>query len=431
MISEALPRTADVVVIGAGVVGAACALALGQAGLRVCVIDRAGPAAGSTSSGEGNLLVSDKLPGPELALALHSLRLWREFTARASTPFEFDTKGGLVVASSSASVERLGRLVAEQRAAGVDADLVAADELHDVEPMLAPDLGGGAYYRQDCQVQPMRATRALLIDAVRAGVVVLGATEAVAAERGPSGAVRALRTSRGTVATERVLVAAGAWSGAVARSRGGGGGGGSGGGPRGGSPTHTAHGAPHMGTAGVWSGAVARSLGGTVGVVPRRGHVVVTEPMPPIVRHKVYAAGYVDDVESDAVALLSTAVVEGTESGPILLGSSRERVGFDSRLSAAAISMIARGAAALFPFLRDVRAIRAYLGFRPASPDHLPIIGEGDAGLWYATGHEGAGIGLAMGTADLIRALMLGDTPPLDPAAFSPSRPAVRRGRDG
>lgn len=390
MISEALPRTADVVVIGAGVVGAACALALGQAGLRVCVIDRAGPAAGSTSSGEGNLLVSDKLPGPELALALHSLRLWREFTARASTPFEFDTKGGLVVASSSASVERLGRLVAEQRAAGVDADLVAADELHDVEPMLAPDLGGGAYYRQDCQVQPMRATRALLIDAVRAGVVVLGATEAVAAERGPSGAVRALRTSRGTVATERVLVAAGAWSGAV-----------------------------------------ARSLGGTVGVVPRRGHVVVTEPMPPIVRHKVYAAGYVDDVESDAAALLSTAVVEGTESGPILLGSSRERVGFDSRLSAAAISMIARGAAALFPFLRDVRAIRAYLGFRPASPDHLPIIGEGDAGLWYATGHEGAGIGLAMGTADLIRALMRGDTPPLDPAAFSPSRPAVRRGRDG
>ena len=332
MISEALPRTADVVVIGAGVVGAACALALGQAGLRVCVIDRAGPAAGSTSSGEGNLLVSDKLPGPELALALHSLRLWREFTARASTPFEFDTKGGLVVASSSASVERLGRLVAEQRAAGVDADLVAADELHDVEPMLAPDLGGGAYYRQDCQVQPMRATRALLIDAVRAGVVVLGATEAVAAERGPSGAVRALRTSRGTVATERVLVAAGAWSGAVARSRGGPGGGG-----------------------------------------PPRGHVVVTEPMPPIVRHKVYAAGYVDDVESDAAALLSTAVVEGTESGPILLGSSRERVGFDSRLSAAAISMIARGAAALFPFLRDVRAILAYLGFRPASPDHLPI----------------------------------------------------------
>ncbi len=387
MIAEALPRSADVVVVGAGVVGAACALALGQAGLQVCVIDRAGPAAGSTSSGEGNLLVSDKLPGPELALALHSLGLWREFAARASVPFEFDAKGGLVVASST--IEPLSRLVAEQQAAGVDAEIVSADKLHDVEPMLAPDLGGGAYYGQDCQVQPMLAVRALLADAVRAGVVVVGATEAVGAERGPSGMIRAVRTSRGTVATERVLVAAGAWSGDV-----------------------------------------ARSLGGKVGVVPRRGHVVVTEPLPPLVRHKVYEAGYVDDVESDDAALLSTAVVEGTPSGPILLGSSRELVGFDLRLSGAAISMIARGAAELFPFLRDVRAIRTYLGFRPASPDHLPIIGEGEAGLWYATGHEGAGIGLAMGTADLIRSLTLGDTPALDPSAFSPLRPAVQRGRD-
>jgi D-hydroxyproline dehydrogenase subunit beta len=387
VIAEALPRTADVVVVGAGVVGAACALALGQAGLQVCVIDRAGPAAGSTSSGEGNLLVSDKLPGPELALALHSLGLWREFAARAGVPFEFDAKGGLVVAAST--IEPLGRLVAEQQAAGVDAEIVPADTLHDVEPMLAPDLGGGAYYRQDCQVQPMLAVRALLADAVRAGVVVVGATEAMSAERGPSGTIRAVHTNRGTVATERVLVAAGAWSGDV-----------------------------------------ARSLGGKVGVVPRRGHVVVTEPLPPLVRHKVYEAGYVDDVESDDAALLSTAVVEGTPSGPILLGSSRELVGFDRRLSGAAISMIARGAAALFPFLRDVRAIRAYLGFRPASPDHLPIIGEGESGLWYATGHEGAGIGLAMGTADLIRSLMLGDTPAVDPAAFSPLRPAVRRGRD-
>jgi glycine/D-amino acid oxidase-like deaminating enzyme len=387
VIAGALPRTADVVVVGAGVVGAACALALGQAGLRVCVIDRAGPAAGSTSSGEGTLLVSDKLPGPELALALHSLGLWREFAARTTVPFEFDAKGGLVVAAST--IEPLGRLVAEQRAAGVDAEIVPADELHDVEPMLAPDLGGGAYYGEDCQVQPMLAVRALLAEAVRAGVVVVGATEAVGAERSTSGAIREVQTSHGAVATERVLVAAGAWSGDV-----------------------------------------ARSLGGMVGVVPRRGHVVVTEPLPPLIRHKVYEAGYVDDVESDDAALLSTAVVEGTPSGPILLGSSRELVGFDRRLSGAAISMIARGAAALFPFLRDVRAIRTYLGFRPASPDHLPIIGEGEAGLWYATGHEGAGIGLAMGTADLIRSLMLGDTPALDPSAFSPLRPAVLRGRD-
>jgi D-hydroxyproline dehydrogenase subunit beta len=126
--------------------------------------------------------------------------------------------------------------------------------------------------------------------------------------------------------------------------------------------------------------------------------------------------------------LLSAAVVEGTESGPILLGSSRELVGWDQSLSMAAIGMIARRATVLFPFLRDVRAIRAYLGFRPASPDHLPIIG-GDPdvpGLWHATGHEGAGVGLAPGTAELLRALIVGAPPPVDPAPFDPGRPAVR-----
>ena len=163
-------------------------------------------------------------------------------------------------------------------------------------------------------------------------------------------------------------------------------------------------------------------------VRPRRGHIVVTEPLPPLVRHKVYEASYVNTVESDDAALLSAAVVEGTKSGPILLGSSREMVGWDQRLNVDAIGMIAKRATALFPFLRHVRAIRAYLGFRPASPDHLPIIGADPdvPGLWHATGHEGAGVGLAPGTADLLRALIVGDPPPVEPAPFDPGRPEVR-----
>ena len=165
MIADAPPRTADVVVVGAGVVGAACAAALAGAGLSVCVIDRVGPAAGSSSAGEGNLLVSDKLPGPELDLALHSLALWRAFAERAARPFEFEAKGGLVAAASSASLDALGRTVEGQRAAGVEASLVGADGLTEYEPLIAPDLVGGAFYPQDAQVQPMLAVRALLADA--------------------------------------------------------------------------------------------------------------------------------------------------------------------------------------------------------------------------------------------------------------------------
>ncbi len=377
------PRTADVVVVGAGVVGAACAASFAAAGLSVCVIDRAGPAAGSSSSGEGNLLVSDKLPGPELDLALHSLALWRAFAARAATPFEFDAKGGLVVAGSAHSWDALPATAEAQRAAGVEVSLVAGDDLADYEPLLAPDQHGGAFYPQDAQVQPMRAVRALLAEAAaeRPAAAVVGDCEVTGAQRDASGELIAVHTSRGTVATPNVVVAAGALS----------------------------------------ADAGAR-LGVSVPVVPRRGHILVTEPLPPLVRHKVYEAGYVSDVESDEAGLLSTAVVEGTESGPILLGSSRELVGFDARFDLRVATAIARRAIALFPFLRDVRTIRGYLGFRPASPDHLPIIGPDAPGVWLATGHEGAGVGLAMGTADLLRSLILGEQPAIDARPFDPSR---------
>lgn len=374
---EPLPRGADVVVIGAGVVGAACAASLAAAGLDVCVLDRVGPAAGSTSAGEGNLLLSDKLPGPELELALHSLALWRAFAESDPAGFEFEAKGGLVVATSDPAV--LLRTASAQRAAGIDAQPVEGAGLRALEPMLAPDLSCGVRYPQDSQLQPMRAVRALL------GTVRVAVAEVVAADRDAADAVTGLVTSCGPIATRCVVVAAGAWSGAV-----------------------------------------SRALGGAVQIVPRRGHIVVTEPLPPLVRHKVYEAGYLADVESDDGALLSSSVVEGTPSGPILLGSSRELVGFDTVPNPAALSLIAAGAIRLFPFLREVRALRSYLGFRPASPDHLPIIGEESPGLWYATGHEGAGIGLAMGTADLLTSMITGATPALDPSPFSPVRPAVR-----
>lgn len=381
-----MPSHADVVVIGAGVVGAACAAELARADLAVCVLDRLGPAAGASSSGEGNLLVSDKVPGPELEFALHSLTLWRRFAERAPVPLEFEDKGGLVVAATDESFDALCRLLPGQQRLGVSAETLSGEQLAGVEPMLASGLRGAVRYPQDCQLQPMRAVRALLTDASRAGAVVVAGAEVLGVARDRGGHVERVSSSRGAISARQVVLAAGAWSGSL-----------------------------------------ARTFGSTVDVRPRRGHIVVTEPLPPLVRHKVYEASYVGTVESDDGALLAAAVVEGTKSGPILLGSSRELVGWDERLSMDAIGMIAKRTTALFPFLRDVRAIRAYLGFRPASPDHLPIIGADPEipGLWHATGHEGAGVGLAPGTADLLRALIVGTAPPVDAGPFDPGRPAV------
>jgi glycine/D-amino acid oxidase-like deaminating enzyme len=175
---------------------------------------------------------------------------------------------------------------------------------------------------------------------------------------------------------------------------------------------------------GTWAGEIAKMAGSYLPIMPRRGFILVTAPAPKIVHHKVYDADYVANVASSDADLQSSAVVEGTESGTILIGASRERVGFKSDLDVAVLRQLARQAISLFPVLSNIALLRAYRGFRPYAPDHLPVIGE-DAnvkGLWHAAGHEGAGIGLAPATGELITAQITSTKTFMDPTPFSPKR---------
>jgi glycine/D-amino acid oxidase-like deaminating enzyme len=384
-VTDPLPVTADVVVVGAGVVGAACALAAARTGLRVAVVDRGPVAGGTTGAGEGNLLVSDKA-GPELALALHSRTVWLELTESLVDrhAIELETKGGLVVAATAADLGALRAFSRAQRAAGVEAVDLRADALAEYEPHLAHGLAGGVSYPQDLQVQPMLATAHLLRAARRLGATVHTGVSVTAIAGGQ------VQTTRGGIAAATVVNAAG-----------------------------------------TWAGDVARLAGVELPIQPRRGFILVTEPLPPLIRHKVYAASYVANVASGESDLQTSPVVEGTRAGTVLIGSSRERVGFDRTVSLPVLRRLAAEAVALFPVLAGVRTIRTYRGFRPYSPDHLPVIGPdprvpgpdaGVPGLIHACGHEGAGIGLAPATADLVVAAITGTEPPVDPAPFRPSR---------
>ncbi|WP_425444606.1 NAD(P)/FAD-dependent oxidoreductase [Streptomyces phaeoluteigriseus] len=383
-------------------IGAACALYAVRAGLDVVVVDRGPVAGGTTGAGEGNLLVSDKEPGPELELALLSCRLWRGITedrrpddhrpptrgnglGPGLTPglgraVEYEPKGGLVVASTPGALTALTELAVGQRAAGVETVAVDANQLRELEPYLAPGLAGGVLYPQDAQVMPTLAAAHLLRASgarVETGRTVTGVL------RGPDGAVRGVRTDRGDLLAPSVVNAAG-----------------------------------------TWGAEVAALAGVSLPVLPRRGFVVVTEPLPRRVRHKVYSADYVADVASDSATLQTSPVVEGTAAGPVLIGASRERVGFDRSFSLPVVRALAAGATRLFPFLEHVRAMRAYVGFRPYLPDHLPAIGPDPRapGLFHACGHEGAGIGLATGTGHLIAQTLTGRTPDLDLTPFRPDR---------
>ncbi|BCJ29381.1 NAD(P)/FAD-dependent oxidoreductase [Actinocatenispora sera] len=445
-----------VVVIGAGIIGAACARELARAGCEVVLLDRGGAAAGTTSHGEGNILISDKEPGPELALAQLSRDLWPQVLAEPRTGSlpaggaghantaggaghantaggashanaagragssdaagragaagrasrrsaagaggpgrrapraeaevaEWEPKGGIVVATTAAGATALAAFAAAQRAAGVTAVELDDDAVRAAEPHLTREYTAAVHYPDDAQVQPAGAATLLLGDAVAAGAQ-LRTGCAVTGPVCTGGRLAAVRTEHGTVGGDAFVNATGPWAGAV-----------------------------------------SAALGAPIDVRPRRGEVLVTTPQPPTVFHKVYDADYVGAVASDEAAVQTSAVVESTRGGTVLLGSSRRRVGFADAMPVAVWSAIAAKALRLFPGLAGVPVMRAYGGFRPFVPDHLPVIGADGRlpGLWHATGHEGAGIGLSVGTGRILADLICGRTPPIDPVPFSPNRSAI------
>ena len=378
-------RYPDVVVVGSGVIGAACAEALSAAGLRVTVLDRGPLGAGTSAAGEGNVLVSDKEPGPELDLALASLLLWPALLDRLGVDVEWDAKGGLVVATSPDAAKALAEFAASQRTAGVDARPITPTEALDREPHLTRAVVGAVHYPQDAQLQPVLVTKALLATAAGRGTTLRPGVRALGLRR-TAGAVSAVVTDDGDLPCGAVVNACGPWAGETA----------------------TAFDAP-------------------ITVLPRRGVVLVTAALPPTVRHKVYDADYVGAVASGDADLQVSTVVESTAGGTVLIGSSRERVGFDASLRVEVPRALAKRAVALFPVLADVPVLRAYGGFRPYAPDHLPIIGPDPRtpGLWHTTGHEGAGIGLAAATGRLLTDLLTSAEPVVDPTPFRVDRPGV------
>ncbi len=375
-------RSPDAIVIGAGVVGACSALALTNAGLKVLVIDRGPVASGTTGAGEGNILVSDKEPSPELTLALRSRDAWFELNTDIGGGFELEAKGGIVVSRNEKGIAELKKLAALQRADGIDAQEVDGKALLKLEPHLSSSVEFGVLYPQDAQCQPMLAA-AQIMRAVRkrGGSFVQG--ENVVSIDSINGAVIGLTTDKSKYSSPIVINATG-----------------------------------------TWAGEVAKLAGSDLPIMPRRGFILVTAPAPKMVHHKVYDADYVANVASGDADLQSSAVVEGTASGTILIGASRERVGFKNDLDVSILRQLARQAISLFPALENIQLLRAYRGFRPYAPDHLPVIGE-DAkvkGLWHAAGHEGAGIGLAPATGELISKLITGNKPFMDATPFSPAR---------
>jgi glycine/D-amino acid oxidase-like deaminating enzyme len=370
----------DAIVIGAGIVGASVALSLTNSGLKVLVIDRGAVSSGTTGAGEGNILVSDKDPGPELTLALRSRDLWFEMQNDVGDSFELEAKGGVVVARNDEGP--LMELAHEQSLNGVSVQKLDHSSLHELEPYLDQRYQSGVFYPQDAQCQPMLAAAHVIRAVVTRGGAFISQAR-VTKINVREGRVVGIETTQGNFSAPIIVNATG-----------------------------------------TWAGELAKMAGSHLPIAPRKGFILVTEPTKKYVFHKVYDSDYVANVASSDAELQTSTVVEGTRAGTILIGASRERVGFDGSMNYEILRRLAAQATSLFPVLRDVQLLRAYRGFRPYAPDHLPVIGE-DAtvkGLWHSAGHEGAGIGLAPGSAALITDAILERPSFMDSSPFSPAR---------
>jgi D-hydroxyproline dehydrogenase subunit beta len=395
----------DVVVVGAGIVGAAVARELAVRGVAVTLLDRGAVSSGTTGLGEGNVLCSDKDAGPELELARAGLAVYGELEARLGDAARIRRKGALIVHTEEETWA--GEPARVARVAIPGARLLDAGEVRALEPELTGPVHGASLFPGDLQCDPRAIARALAREAAAAGATVREGcmVDAIALEGGAPrgggtddggahGGGVAGRADRGAVV--------GVWAGEeriAARAV--------------------------VIAAGPWSAALAVSAGLRLPLEPRKGQLVrLAAPAPRLIRHKVVDGSYLRSVASAGRGLEVSTVVETTWEGDVLVGSSRERAGFDASVDPAVTDAMVARAARLFPRLAQLRPAAAWAGLRPWLPDQLPAIGPSRAvpGLWLATGHEGAGVALGPVTGRLLAQLYAGEPPLANPASFDPDR---------
>lgn len=364
----------DLIVVGAGIVGTACAEAAAAEGLRVAVVEPGPIGGGSTAAAMGHLVAMDDDPA-ELALSAYSLRLWQRFADLPQA--EFSRCGTLWVARNERELAAVPAKIARLAAAGLQAELIDAQRLYQLEPMLVAGLAGGMRVPDEAVVYPPRVARHLLELAAAAG------TQLYAGRRVLQLLSHGVLLDDGEQLSGPVLVA---------------------------------------------SGVALPQLLPELPLRPRKGQLVITDRYPGIVHHQLLELGYADSAHGDAESSVAFNV-QPRPTGQILIGSSRQFAVGDRELSLPLLRQMLARAFEFVPVLSQLQAIRIWTGLRPATPDGRPYLGAvpGRRDVWVAAGHEGLGVTTALGSARLLLDLLLGRVPEIDPAPYALTQRVVEQ----
>lgn len=404
------------VIVGAGIIGLSIARHfLLHSHLSVAIVDASTPlSCGATGAGQGYLCMIHKTPGTPLwDLAVRSQQLWQMFVDNLQdqgiSPLQsvgWKKTGSVLVGRTKEEAEQLKKRVQQLSNAGLRAEYWCSSNLQLNEPELAvgPE-GCAAFLPDDAQIDVHSAV-ALIEKDNRHFIPHNRYAEfyndpAVCLIRSSKdGKIDAVKTRNNNVlrAKEAVVVAAGSWTGSLMHK-------------------------------------LTRDLDVTINVPvqPRKGYLLVFENFKPILRlnHATIEASYVNyqksstENSSKSTDISMAATIDA--KGNLLVGSSRQFVGFNGDLDMHIVEQIWKRSQEFFPALRSFsleslnQEMKVRTGFRPYMPDGKPVIGPIPSmpNVYLATGHEGGGISMALGTAELIADMVLGNSLKLDPTPFA------------
>jgi glycine/D-amino acid oxidase-like deaminating enzyme len=367
-----MTSTFDVVIIGAGIVGSACAVECVNEGLKVAIIEAKIIGGGATAAGMGHLVVMDDSEA-QFALTNYSCKLWREVKEELPRSVEYETCGTMWVAADDEEMEEVCRKEKYYTERGVAVEVLDGRALAEAEPNLRHGLAGGLRVPSDSVIYPPCAAKYFVDRVVDAGAkLLMGKAVKEIKSDGVS------LVDGGFISAGVIVNAAGSWS-----------------------PTLT-------------SG---------IAVKKRKGHLLITDRYPQFVRHQLVELGYLKSahsVTSDSVAFN----IQPRKTGQMLIGSSRQYGVESSQIDAPIMNRMLDRAMEYMPTLNQLSAIRTWTGFRAATPDKLPLIGPhaGHERLYLATGHEGLGITTSLGTAKLLVDQIVGRPSAIPVSAYLPSR---------
>ncbi len=368
-----MSQSPDVIIVGGGIVGAACALECARAGLKTLVLERGTVGGGATAAGMGHLVTMDDSEA-QFQLTAYSCRLWRALLPRLPADIEYDTCGTLWVAADEEEMNEVLRKYEYYTSRGVSCEVVKGDQLHREEPSLRKSLAGALRVPGDAVIYPPCAARFLLEQAKLLGADVRTGVE-----------VRQLLDAGGVLLTDGSRIDAGLSVNAA--------------------------------------GAASVKLTQEAPVRPRKGHLLITDRYPGYVRHQIIELGYLKSAHS--VAADSVAFnIQPRKTGQMLIGSSRQYQSEDSQVEMDILVHMLERAATYLPSLNRLSALRVWTGQRAATPDKLPLIGPSvhSQKVWLATGHEGLGITTSLATGALLIDLIMNRRSEIDPVPYAPSR---------